>query len=442
VGGSSLPDSRPIAEISLAELQSQLTSRVPLSSDDASRMALRLPLLQQRYNEQLQRARIQFVDPRLKLSSCRSLLLLARAAAAVSQLIYRAVRPPNDATTAPSLPTVTPEVVEEALAWNDRHLGLIARHLHVLDRAEPQITWLRALLEQLESRPRVSSSDWTRLARDVMCASSASSDPDAAFPLPGLDLRSYLAEIGHARHAEIVARGIEAAQIVAKMAAHRATTHFDPELLTVAALCQDCGLLLGGTQTASKAARPAQQLRALHPSIGAGLVGGLVEYSTELPSLLAQHHRRLNEPRTAPDLYVRTQNCASRLLSLIARWLELIEEREPATDEALPHAVRLAHSAERLSREALRGDWDRRLAADLLALLGFRAQSDSLREAGRRISAFENREGLERRLDSAEEHWPQPNVRPADLELANHELADLALAPRSREIHHARAAAR
>jgi hypothetical protein len=161
-----------------------------------------------------------------------------------------------------------------------------------------------------------------------------------------------------------------------------------------------------------------------------------------LPALLAQHHRRLNEPRTAPDLYVRTQNCASRLLSLIARWLELIEEREPATDEALPHAVRLAHSAERLSREALRGDWDRRLAADLLALLGFRAQSDSLREAGRRISAFENREGLERRLDSAEEHWPQPNVRPADLELANHELADLALAPRSREIHHARAAAR
>jgi hypothetical protein len=444
VGGSSLPDSGPIAGISLAELQSRLVSRVPLSSDDMSRLAARLPLLRQRYNEQLQRAKILFTDPRLKLASCCSLLLLARAAAAVSQLIYQAIRPVNDAKTALSPPTVAPEVVEEALAWNDRQLGLIAQHLHVLDRVEPQIAWLRTLLVQLESHPRVSSSDWTRLARDVMCDASVSPEVDAALPLPGLDLKSYLAEIGHVRHAEVVSRGIEAAQIVARIAAGRATNGVDPELLTVAALCQDCGLLLSRARTAPKAASFPQQIRALHPSIGAGLVAGLVEYSTELPALLAQHHRRLNEPRITPDLYARTQNRASRLLALIARWLEMTEERESATQETLPDAARLncAHSAARLAREAFRGDWDRRLAADLLAALGFRAESDSLLEAGRRISAFENRAEPQRRLDSADEHWPQPKLQATTLGLANLGSADLELAKRSREIHHARASAR
>jgi hypothetical protein len=443
VGGSSLPDSRPIAEISLAELRSRFAARVPLSSDDVSRLAVRLPLLRQRYNEQLQRAKIQFVDPRLKLSSCRSLLLLARAVAAVSQLIYQAVRPLNDAKTAPSPPTVAPEIVEEALAWNDRQLGLIARHLHVLDRTEPQIAWLRTLLDQLESRPRVSSSDWTRLVRDVLSASSAS-DTAGLPSMPGVALKSYLAEIGLGRYAEVVARGIEASQIVANLVAGRAASGFDPELLMVAALCQDCGLLLGGAQRASKAGSSAQQLRALHPSIGAGLVAGLVEFSTELPALLAQHHRRLNGPRITPDLYARTQNRASRLLALIARWLELTEEGEPATDETLPVAARLnfAHSAGRLAREASRGDWDRRLAADLLGALGFRAESDSLHESDRRVSAVENRKELERRLDSADEQWLQPNLQRANLGLVSLGLADLELAKRSRELDHARASAR
>jgi hypothetical protein len=70
VGGSSLSDTRPIAEVSLADLQSRFASRTPLSADNLARLAERMPLLRQRYNEQLQRAKIQFVDPRLKLSSC------------------------------------------------------------------------------------------------------------------------------------------------------------------------------------------------------------------------------------------------------------------------------------------------------------------------------------------------------------------------------------
>ena len=63
MGGSSLPDIRPVAEISLATLQSQFALRHPLQADDIGRAADRVALLHLRYNEQLQRAKIQFVDP-------------------------------------------------------------------------------------------------------------------------------------------------------------------------------------------------------------------------------------------------------------------------------------------------------------------------------------------------------------------------------------------
>jgi hypothetical protein len=263
----------------------------------------------------------------------------------------------------------------------------------------------------------------------VISAASAGRDSDSALSLPGLMLKSYFAEIGQARHAEVVARGIEAARIFARVLPRRTANGFDPELLIVAALCQDCGLLLGQSQSASKATAAAQQLRSLHPSIGAGLVAGLVEFSTELPALVAQHHVRLNEPRLRLDFAARIQNRGSRLLAIIVRWLELIEDCSPPIADEEPPAGRLAFAqpAARLVRETLRGDWDRRLTVDLLAAWGFREESETLREADRVVSRFENREDLRRRVDTADEHWPTPNFE---------------LAPRSREIPHVRASAR
>jgi hypothetical protein len=263
----------------------------------------------------------------------------------------------------------------------------------------------------------------------VLSTSCAPLDSEIALPLPCLDLKSYLTEIGQAHHAESVARGIEAAQVVARMLRLRAAQGFDPELLTVAALCQDCGLLLGRTQIASKADPLAQKLRALHPSIGAGLVAALVEYSTELPALVAQHHRRLNEPRITPDSYARIQNRGSRLLAVIVRWLDLVDVSRATTSEKLSPAARLAFAepAAHLMRETLRGDWDRPLAGDLLMALGFRVEAETLHEARRVASSFESREAPRLRLDSADEEWPHLNLE---------------LAKASREIQHVRFSAR
>ncbi len=199
MGGSSLPDIRRVTELSLADLQSRFASDSPLDPADIPRLADRTPLLRQRYNDQLQRAKIQFVDPRLKLASCHSLLLAARAVASVSQLIYQAVRSLEDARLARTLTAISPDTVAEGLAWNDAQLTRIAGHLQVLDAADTHSAWLKILLNQLEAYPRVSSSDWVRLAQQVLSVASVRLDAELELPLPGVALKSYFEEIGQAR---------------------------------------------------------------------------------------------------------------------------------------------------------------------------------------------------------------------------------------------------
>jgi hypothetical protein len=420
VGGSSLPETRPISEIAQADLESRLTRQEPLAPEDVSRLVDRVPHLRRLYNGQLQRAKILFVDPRLTLESCRPLLLLARSTVSVSHRVYPALRFTDDAATAPAWPVVTAETIEAALAWNDVQLDRIVRHLQGLDAADAHASRLRALLDRLEVSSRASSGDWTRLARDVISVACARLDSGPAVAVPGFSLQSYFTEIGHARHAEIVARGIEAAQNVARFLALHGGFGFDPELLTIAALAQDCGLLLRPARVALKAVRAAQELRALHASIGAGLAAALVEYSTELPALVAEHHRRLNELQSTHDSFARIQNRSSRLLAVVVRWLELSASADltPASTPIPSGRLAVATPVERLLAETLRGDWDRQLVRELLATLGFAAESETLREPERGHWPFENRDARRRRFDSADQRWPHPNLelaaRPAE----------------------------
>ena len=120
-------------------------------------MAARIPILRRRYNEHLQRAKIQFVDPRLTLTSCRSLLLLGRATVGVSHLVYQALRSLDEAIRTPTRSTVASEVVEAALDWSDRQIELIAWQLRALDAADTQSAALRALFGQMEVHARLAT---------------------------------------------------------------------------------------------------------------------------------------------------------------------------------------------------------------------------------------------------------------------------------------------
>jgi hypothetical protein len=426
VDGSSLPDARPAVATSLTDLQSQFAARKPLSPDELSRLADRLPHLRQRYNEQLQRARIQFVDPRLKLASCRRLLDRARSAVSVSQLVYQAMRSLENAHRTRDQAAVAPEIVEAAIEWNAVQIERIGSQLQVLDVADPQAAWLKVLFEQLDAETRVPLEGWKTLAQQAL-STAANAHPGCRLPLPDLSLQSYLTEIGFAHYAEAVGRGIEAAGVVAWLMMCGADKGMDWELLTLAALCQDCGLLRGQRSRPASPSAASTQLRDLHPSIGAGLIAGLAEFSTELPALVAQHHWRLNDPRIIRGLAGPVQNRASRWLVVIVRWLELVDECRPAIEsKASADGPVFGEPARRLLRETLRGDWDRQRAGELLAALDFREESERLRAALRTAPAFENRDGRHRRLDDADELWPEPNLEPA---------------PRSREKHHVRASA-
>jgi hypothetical protein len=427
VGGFSLPDNRPVSRLSLAELRSQFAIRDPLCADDLSRLADCLPLVRRGYNEQLQRAKIQFVDPRLKLQSGRSLLAAARETVAVSQLIYRALESPRDSAADP----VRAGVLQEALAWNECRIEAIARQLDLLDAIERHSDWLRSLLIQLESRSRVSASDWVRLARDIAIAGS---NQPLLLPLPAFNLEEYLAEVGHARHARVVARGIEAARIVARLFKCRAARGIDPELVTIAALAQDCGLLLSQARPATRGALTASALGERHASIGAALVAGLVELATQLPALVAQHHLRLNDAGTAPGSVARVQSRGSRLLAVVTRWLELADEARPTTsaEPLLDGGLCFAQAAARLAREALRGDWDRRIAGNLLVALGFARESEILEHPDAARPTADSRNDVRRRIDSAENRWPH-----AKLESDRAEIAQIDPHKRPQEKQHA-----
>jgi hypothetical protein len=308
---------------------------------------------------------------------------------------------------------VAPETVAAAIEWNDRQIDRIAWQLQALDAADTQSAWLRALFGQLESCARVSAAGWRTLAQQMLTAANVDPGNDSVRPLPGLALTPYLMEIGQGRYAEVLGRGIETARIVAWMLARRVPDEFDPELLILAALCQDCGLLL--LRRSRSAPRPpisTQQLRQLHPSIGAGLIAALVEFSTELPALVAQHHRRLNELQGTPDFPGRDQNRGSRLLAIVVRLLELIDEWGSmiADGERLADRRAFFEPARRLAWEALRGDWDRSLAGDLFDRLGFSAECESLQQAASAAASFESRDGVRRRFDSGDERWPELNL--------------------------------
>jgi len=453
VGDSSLPETRPVvalsAALSLTELQAGFVTPVSLSPDDVARLAARIPILRRRYNEHLQRAKIQFVDPRLTLTSCRSLLLLGRATVGISHLVYQALRSLDEAIRTPTRSTVAPEVVEAALDWSDRQIELIAWQLRALDAADTQSAALRALFGQLELHPRLTPAGWTRLTNDVISAATGWLDSALALPRPGLTVQAYLAEIGHVREAEAAGRGMEAARIVARLVTRRGARGFDPELLTLAALSHDCGLMLVPTpatvpattatmttKTTAKSAA-AQQLRDLHASTGAALMAGLAEFSTELPALVAQHHRRLNDPQLSPAFPPRTQSPASRLLAVVVRWLELLERagEEPAEPSTTLGQNPFAEPARRLLREAERGDWDRRLVEELLAGVGVQTSDQLPGATNRAVALTPTRGDGQLRLDPADDEWPRSN-----LDSANFDSTRFDLARRVREAHHVRSA--
>ena len=180
------------------------------------------------------------------------------------------------------------------------HSSRIAGHLHGLDTADAHGAWLKILLTQLESYRAISSFDWTRLAQQVLAAGADRLDAELALPLPNVALRSYFEEIGQVRYADVMGRGIEAARNWFK--------NGPPPLCNwIRSGIGNCGSVLPGLRIVARFIAVGVERPAASDSMlrSRGLAASLVELSTELPVLVAEHHRRLNEPLVPPNVLSR-----------------------------------------------------------------------------------------------------------------------------------------
>jgi hypothetical protein len=394
----------PQAELTLSDLESQFGIRLRIEAANRTAMAESYAALRRQYADQSRHAQQQFADPRIKQPACAALFHLAIESVKVSRLVYDALQEADRVLCNGDAWIVSPEVVERAVDWNRRLLVRLSGQLHLLDMADEVILPLKKLFDQLEGSRHASALGWRSIARHLLSQTDGPRVAADLIPMPGFSVGIYLSQAGHAAHGAAFGRGLETLFALAPALAARDFDSLAVDVLSIAALCQDCGLLLlerprTSVQQSLAAAEAAQK----HAALGAGVVGGIGELAAELPPLVAEHHRRFAGFGHVPDFNVGLQRTGSRLLATTVRFLELVAE--PAADASgrMPGAS-LYPAALRLNHEALRGEWDTKIAGELLSRLGFIIQYETVGGL-----ANERIQQADRRLDAADPHVPDPN---------------------------------
>ena len=399
----------PAAALSFSELESQFALRGRVEAAKRSQIADCYAALRQQYTEQSRRAQLQFADPRIKQPGCSALFHLAVESVKASRLVYAALREAEAALRSGDTGIVSPDVVERGIVWNCQQLDRLEGQLRILDLVDGVMLPLRKLLGQLEASRHVSALGWRSIARHLLSQSGRLADAASFRPLPGFSLKSYLSLAGHGPYGDAFGRGIETVLTLAPVFADHDPESTQTDLLSIAALCQDCGLLLLARSRRPERGRDVEGIVGgeAHPSISAGLVAGIAEFAAELPSLVAEHHRRFVEFDRQPDLAPAIQRRGSRLLATTVRFLEIVDELAMNTAGELPQPA-LYPAAVRLHREADRGEWDPKIAGELLSALGFQLKYEPAEG-----SDDEHRSGRtghgNRRLDPGDPTVPDPN---------------------------------
>ncbi len=404
----------PADSLSFDELEAQFAMRRRIEAVERSGIADSYSALRHQYSAQSRRAQQQFADRRIKQPGCSALFHLAVESVKASRLIYSALREAESALRGGDGRVVSPEVVERAIDWNRRQLDRLAGQLHLLDLVDGVVVPLQKLFVQLEGSRQVSALGWQSIGRHLVFQAGGVSRTTSLLPLPGFSVRAYLSMAGQGIYGEAFGRGIETVLTLAPMLADEHTESAQIDLLAIAALCQDCGLLLlgRGVRTGRERDVEAGAGRELHSSIGAGLVAGIAEHAAELSSLVAEHHRRLIAFDQVPDVMRPMQRRTSRLLATTVRFLEIVDGLATNSVAELPQQA-LYPAAIQLSREANQGEWDPIVAGDVLNALGFQLKYEPS-DFGNEFNWAQ----ANRRLDPADEGVPDPNF------LSAHEVRD------------------
>ena len=396
----------PAAAITLSELESQFAIRRRVDSAARSDMAESYAALRKQYADQSRRAQRQFADSRIKQPGAAALFHLAVESVKASRLVYAALQEVDQAFRSGDTRVASPEVVERAIDWNRQQLNRLEVQLRILDLVDDVLPPLRKLFVQLEGSRHVSALGWQSLARHLLSQAGRAADGASILPLPGFSLKGYLAHAGYGSFGEAFSRGIETVLTLAPVLARRDTESNEIDVLTIAALCQDSGLILLARQSGAVSGAGVVGGN-VHASVSAGLVAGIAEFAAQLPALVAEHHRRFIGFDRVPDLAVAVQKTGSRLLATTVRFLEIVDEMSSNAGEELP-AAEVYPTAVRLVNEAGRGEWDPKIVAEFLHGIGFQLQSEAVAESGGERLFGRTASGIRRR-DPGDPTLPEPN---------------------------------
>ncbi len=184
---------------------------------------------------------------------------------------------------------------------------------------------------------------------------------------PQLALDMLTERLDNSTHARIFAVALASAQLVARVARVTWLREDQVELVTAAALLQDCGkLVMAQNSEQELLARKLSTTIRRHASIGATIVSRYRNAPVELAGLIASHHRRLNSHLQSSETPSRLRDFA-HLLAAASRFERLrVELASQSTLLTQPEQVDQPAMVQFWS-ETRAGAWDAKIAHKILA---------------------------------------------------------------------------
>ena len=259
------------------------------------------------------------------------------------------------------------QLIERTSDLQDR----LQRQLALVAQWQEDASELQVELDLLHGRPQstaqgVPFDGLLTLARRLISELLFDVTPPVLHPQLALDILTE--QLKNATHARIFAVALASAQLVARVARVTWLREDQVELVTAAALLQDCGkLIMQPNSEQEQLARKMSTTIRRHTRIGAAVAARYRNAPLELAGLIASHHRRLNgHQQTSSETLSRTKDLA-QLLAAASRFERLrLETANQSTLLTLPERVDQP-SMIQFWNETRGGAWDAQLAHKILA---------------------------------------------------------------------------
>ena len=328
--------------------------------------------LRQRFRLLLRKIKEFAGDPRFQRPEYASLAGIAQASLDLSKLLYQEITRIDIPSGDPVAPVAAVEVMlDQAQEMVDR----LQRQFSLLDKTCGYAQELHGVLRTLIRGERTIREGVPYEAVIALTRQLIAESPEQWETAPPLSPALCRAKLGEQFdspvEAHVYSTGIATALTVVRAGT---TIWLRPErleMLTAAALLQDCGcLILNPAFLSAEEDAPAAiwGLCDRHPVVGAALLSGLRGVPTALTRLVAQHHERLTGSGFPRGCTAREMSDLSRLLSSAARFQQLRDAYTTSNDVLAAADVVDLCAARQLWREARNGEFDLTMVSKLLAV--------------------------------------------------------------------------